>query len=276
MSPEQAAGRLDLLGPASDVYSLGATLYCLLTGQPPFPRSGEEGPGPLLRKVETGDFPPPRRVKADVPRPLEAICLKAMVRRPDDRYRCVEALASDVRRWLAGEPVTAWPEPWTVRAERWVRKHRVATAATAAALVMALLLGTAGWVYRHMQRQRGREQAEAALAQAVELRRDYRWADAEVMLKQADGWVEQVADSELRRRAAQAKADLELARELDRVRQEEATLVEGKWEPDRVRGKYPAVLLEHGLDVWEGDEEELTRTIQASAVRQDIVEGSRR
>src|SRR5262249_17234671 len=67
MSPEQAAGRLDLLGPASDVYSLGATLYCVLTGKAPFEAPNpDEGAGPLLRKVEQGDFRRPRDVNADV------------------------------------------------------------------------------------------------------------------------------------------------------------------------------------------------------------------
>jgi serine/threonine protein kinase len=75
MSPEQAAGRLDLLSPASDVYSLGATLYCLLTGQPPFTNSDV---GALLGQVQRGEFAPPRERKEHIPRPLEAICLKAM------------------------------------------------------------------------------------------------------------------------------------------------------------------------------------------------------
>jgi tRNA A-37 threonylcarbamoyl transferase component Bud32 len=79
MSPEQAAGRLDLLGPASDVYCLGATLYCLLTGKAPFER---EELGPLLGQVQRGEFPPPRAARPAVPRALEAICVKAMATRP--------------------------------------------------------------------------------------------------------------------------------------------------------------------------------------------------
>ena len=107
MSPEQAAGRLDQLGPASDVYSLGATLYCLLTGQPPL----EGDVGEVLRRAQRGEFPPPRQVNPSVPAALEAVCLKAMAMKPEDRYASPRALADDVERWLADEPVSAYREP---------------------------------------------------------------------------------------------------------------------------------------------------------------------
>src|SRR5262249_10958474 len=83
MSPEQAAGRPDLLSPASDLYSLGATLYALLTGQAPL--RGND-PGELLRRASRGEWVPPRRVKKGVPAALDAICRKAMALKPQDRY----------------------------------------------------------------------------------------------------------------------------------------------------------------------------------------------
>ena len=104
MSPEQAAGRIADLGPASDVYSLGATLYCLLTGRAPVQRPGHGG---AARKVERGDFPPPRKLKGWIDPALEAICLKAMATDPAQRYRTPRALADDVEHWLADEPVSA-------------------------------------------------------------------------------------------------------------------------------------------------------------------------
>jgi serine/threonine-protein kinase len=141
MSPEQAAGRLEELGPASDVYSLGATLYHLLTGRPPF-TSGETGA--ILQKVQRGDFPRPRQVRRAVPPALEAVCLKAMALRPDDRYASPKKLAEDIEHWLADEPVSAWREPLPVRARRWMKRNRVLVMACVSALVVgALSLGVA-------------------------------------------------------------------------------------------------------------------------------------
>src|SRR5262249_35911820 len=124
-------------GPRSDVYGLGAILYCLMTGRAPFSRKGIDL-GRLIQKIEAGDFPPPRQVRAEVDRPLEAICLKAMSRDPAGRYESVVALAADVENYLADEPVAAWREPWGVRARRWVKRRRTAVTATVAALVVAL------------------------------------------------------------------------------------------------------------------------------------------
>jgi len=102
MSPEQAAGRLDELGPPSDVYSLGATLYCLLTGKPPIE---EPYVGKALMRVQTAEFPPPRQVKPAVSEELEAVCLKAMALKPADRYPSPRELTEDLEHWLAEEPV---------------------------------------------------------------------------------------------------------------------------------------------------------------------------
>jgi serine/threonine-protein kinase len=120
MSPEQAAGQLDRFGPATDVYSLGAILYCLLTGKAPFAK-GEAGE--TLRLVQRGDFPSPRQVNRMVPRALDAICRKAMALRPEDRYPTSLKLAKEVERWLAYEPVQAYREPWMLRLNRWPRRY---------------------------------------------------------------------------------------------------------------------------------------------------------
>ncbi len=136
MSPEQAAGELDRLSPRSDVYSLGATLYCLLTGKAPFEGADV---GELLRRVRKGEFPSPRALDPAVDHALDAVCQKAMATKPEDRYGSCRALADDIERWMADEPVTAWTEPWTRKLLRWLTRHRVGVTAAAAAGLVALV-----------------------------------------------------------------------------------------------------------------------------------------
>jgi serine/threonine protein kinase/tetratricopeptide (TPR) repeat protein len=137
MSPEQARGDLEHLGPRSDVYSLGATLYCLLTGKPPL--EGDDI-GEVLRRAQGVEFPPPRSVDATIDKALEAVCLKAMTPRPEDRYATPRLLAEDVERWMANESVSAWREPLARRARRWGRRNRTPVAVA----VVALLAGVIG------------------------------------------------------------------------------------------------------------------------------------
>src|SRR4051794_27302287 len=125
MSPEQARGDLDRLGPRSDVYSLGATLHCLLTGKPPL---GGDDVGEMLRRAQSGEIPAPRQVDPSIDRALEAVCLRAMAAEPKDRYATAHALAEDVERWMADEPVSAWREPLSRQARRWARRNRTAVA----------------------------------------------------------------------------------------------------------------------------------------------------
>ncbi len=135
MSPEQAAGGLGSPGPTSDVYSLGVTLYVLLTDQRPYNGAADQ----ILLDAQQGRFSPPSAVKPTVPRGLEAICLRAMALDPCERYDSALQLADDIERWLADEPVTAWNDPWLDRSSRWIRRHQPIVAGCAAALGVTLL-----------------------------------------------------------------------------------------------------------------------------------------
>lgn len=177
MSPEQAAGSLNI-GPASDIYSLGATLFKILTGVAPF----HGDPFLVMQQVTQGDFSPPSIVGEHVPKPLDAICLKAMSKDPAARYRTALEMAADVEHYLGDEAVSALPENAFQGAARWARHHR----GVVASLLVSLLLLTLGGVGvaisygRQAQRESQlRGQAVAAQESEHDLREDSLQASAE-------------------------------------------------------------------------------------------------
>lgn len=169
MSPEQATGRWDAVGPASDIFSLGATLYMLLAGRQPY--KGELA----LEDAAQGRYLAPRRHKADIAAELEAIVLKAMARNPKERYATAQELALDVDRWLGQEPVSVYREPWSKRAARWVRRHRTLVTAAGAALAVAVIGLTIGSIFLNTARRNelaAKQQAEALAADVARQRDD--------------------------------------------------------------------------------------------------------
>jgi WD40 repeat protein/serine/threonine protein kinase len=165
MPPEQALGRLDQLGPGSDIYSLGATLYYLLTGRRPF--QAQSLPE-VLTAVQRGVFPAPRSIDRNVPQPLEAICLKAMALRIEDRYATPTELAEDIQRWLGDESVAAYAEPIFSRVQRWVRRHQTLAASFTMLLLAGLIASSVSTVLVGQAQQR----TTTALAKEKTARRD--------------------------------------------------------------------------------------------------------
>jgi formylglycine-generating enzyme required for sulfatase activity/tRNA A-37 threonylcarbamoyl transferase component Bud32 len=157
MSPEQAQGRRDELGPATDVYGIGATLYALLVGRPPF---ADVDPTEVVARVANGDFPSARQVGRNVPAALDAICRKAMALKSSDRYRSPRALAEDLERWVADEPVSVYRERAVRRVARWLRYHKGTTGAVAAAVVVLAAAGVVGTAIARHATERARQAAE--------------------------------------------------------------------------------------------------------------------
>jgi serine/threonine protein kinase/tetratricopeptide (TPR) repeat protein len=181
MSPEQATGDQEALGPRSDVYSLGATLYALLTGRPPL--KGDDVVE-LLCQAQRGQFPPPRQIDDSIDAALEAVCLKAMALTPQDRYGSCRALADDIERWMADEPVTSWPEPLSRRARRWSKRHRTAVTAAVVALVAGVIgLGSVAGVQARANNQL--RNANAATKQALAETREAQ-AQTQAALRQSE------------------------------------------------------------------------------------------
>jgi WD40 repeat protein/serine/threonine protein kinase len=172
MAPEQAVGQVRRVGPATDVYALGAILYECLTGRPPFKA---ESPAETLLQVCANEPVPPRRLQPKVPRDLETICLQCLRKEPSRRYDSGRSLADDLRRHLDGRPIQARPVGTPERLARWCRRNPVLSAllATVALLLLGGSVAAALWLgeARLKEEQRQRAEREESLRQDAETAR---------------------------------------------------------------------------------------------------------
>jgi serine/threonine protein kinase len=268
MAPEQAGGAVEQLDERCDVFGLGAVLCEVLTGQPPY--TGPTAPVVLDRAKRAELGPAITRLEgcgADME--LIALAKHCLAVEPADRPGNAGEVARAVSAYLAGvqqrlrqaelertaAEARAAEATKKVAAER--RARRLLLGLAAAGLVV-VALATAGVVYRQQQRQHARERAEAGLEQVAKLRDGFHYPEAKDLLEHVRGWARQAAHGELDAMLQRAEEDLSLARDLDDVRQKGAIVVDGKWGAARKRADYPELLARHGLDVLEGDLDEMS------------------
>ncbi len=152
MPPEQASGRTDKLDKRADVYSLGATLYCLLTGRPPF--QAANAMDTLLQVIQQEPVAP-RQFNPNIPRDLETIVLKCLAKSPDRRYQTALEVADDLARWLRNEPIRARPTGRVERTFKWTRRHpATASLIATVSIAFSILLLTGAWYNRRLDYSR--------------------------------------------------------------------------------------------------------------------------
>ncbi|MEM7476172.1 MAG: serine/threonine-protein kinase [Planctomycetota bacterium] len=183
MSPEQAQGRGELVDHRTDIYSLGATLYELLTGQPAVP--GEEGAG-LLRTLTTQNPTRLRKLRPDLAPEFQIVVERAMARHRDDRYATASDLAADLRKVARGEPITTKSVSSVVRATRWAQAHPRAVSVLIASTAMFALLVTTGFYMHNRLLASVIEQSYRDLAQLQALETD-KTIDALTKIPGAEG-----------------------------------------------------------------------------------------
>jgi serine/threonine protein kinase/Flp pilus assembly protein TadD len=272
MSPEQALAQRVLVDHRTDIYSLGVTLYELLTLRPAFGGTDRQE---LLRQIAFEEPVRPRRLDQKVPAELETVVLKALEKNPADRYATAQELAEDLRRFLEDRPIRAARPTVGQRMRKWTRRHQpvVRTAAAAVILMAALLAGGALWLVRQQAARRADTEraVTAALARAETLLDEgdkqtedaTRWRStvqmAVLAVESAEKWAatgegtEELAQRVRQARAAVAAAetDSRLLAELERIRLEKAVFVFKAGQPDFARQAplYAEHLGSYGVDL---------------------------
>ena len=280
MAPEQAAGTLDAVGAPADVYALGAILYELLSGRPPF---RGETPSETARLVIDAEPIPPVRLNPKIPRDLEIICLKCLNKDPARRYPTAAALGDDLRHFLDGEAIEARPEGRAERLMRRLLRRPGYFASLAAPILLALLAGGAGlWLARDRAETHRRSIADLAATEravSADLREMNRWLEAQ-------SWTQAIAAFErakarlgdgrgsraLRLALDRGGRDLEFVARLEAIRTELAENVEDAVDFKSANTAYESAFVAAGVGKMDEPPEVVAARIRASKIRGALVD----
>ena len=222
MPPEQANGETDSLDERTDIYALGATLYELLTLEPPYVgRTVDE----VLARARRGKVIPPRRraPHLEIPAELEAIVMKAMAADPRQRYRKVSDLRADVDAYLANEPGSAWSDGPMTRMTKWAKRNPGSAMGSVMSVVLVLVIGVVAAVFMAMIAEKTAAQ-EASDRRAAEAAAESERVDQQRELDRATAQIKEEADKRRIEREAEARAKAEREREAAEEAAERAAL----------------------------------------------------
>jgi serine/threonine-protein kinase len=262
MAPCQARGDKRAIGPATDVYALGAILYELLTGRPPF--RGETAAA-TLQQVVADDPVPPGRLNSAVPRDLETICLKCLNKEPSRRYSTAAELAGDLLRFQRGEPIQARRAGPAERLVKWTRRHRSLAAALVSGILLLNVL-VAVVVSALVDRSVLTRTVEADFREVVDAQQRQAWGDARNALERAKGRLRGGGPPEFHRRADQLERELALVATLQEIRLRHNDAESAAARGPRTTAAYEAAFREAGLLDGREDAELVVARIRATCI----------
>jgi tetratricopeptide (TPR) repeat protein/tRNA A-37 threonylcarbamoyl transferase component Bud32 len=273
MSPEQALAKRVVVDHRTDIYSLGTTLYELLTLQPAYSGNDRQE---LLRQIAFEEPKPPRRLNRAIPAELETIVLKAMEKNPAERYATAQDLADDLRRVLNHETIRARRASLVQRARKWTRRHKPAVAGAMATVIVALLVfaGSLGWYLRDRDARLTliEKEVEVALEDVERLRGEGKWPEAATVARRAEGLlVSGGGNQALRERVKNLATDLEMVARLEEIRLEQASVIDGHFAVEAAGPKYAKAFRDYGIDVQALGAAEAAELIGAKSVSAELV-----